>query len=242
MELLARIFSRNARLHLAACGDLLLRCAAAAPGTLGDLVQIGVALIDALPGDPARLEAGNWTRPSPATPGLVVDLLTATSRIDTGLAARAIEHLLAWPKTYQPDEVLVPAACAFAELAERATWPAAARLRDACVDHLRQRISLPLEAPRNWTRASTLKCKCGDCLALGTFLTAPDQAQWRLKAGQERRTHVEHNVLQAACDLDLVTERRGSPHTLIATKNQASFERRAKQRRQDSAHLAALGG
>ena len=44
------------------------------------------------------------------------------------------------------------------------------------------------------------------------------------------------------CDLDLTTERRGSPHTLVATKNQASYERRSKQRRQDLEHVSALGG
>ena len=39
-----------------------------------------------------------------------------------------------------------------------------------------------------------------------------------------------------------VTERRGSPHTLVATKNEASYRRRANQRRQDLEHVAALGG
>ena len=45
----------------------------------------------------------------------------------------------------------------------------------------------------------------------------------------------------AACDLDLTTEKRGSPHALVATKNQASYERRAKQRRQDVETVSGLG-
>ena len=175
-------------------------------------------------------------------PGFVVDLLTATSRIDAGLAARAVEHLLAWPKTYNADHVLVPAALAIAKLAESKAWPAAGRLREAALDHLRQRIALPLEAPRDWTRTNTLKCTCGDCRGLGAFLVVPDRQQWRLKAVQDRRTHVEQSVRSSACDLDLTTERRGSPHTLVATKNQASYERRAKQRRQDLEQVSALGG
>jgi len=175
-------------------------------------------------------------------PGFVVDLLTATSRIDAGLAARAIEHLLAWPKTYGPDDVLVPAALAFAKQMESAARPAVGRLREASLDHLRGRIAQPLQAPRDWTRTNLLKCTCADCRGLGAFLVAPDQQQWRLKAVQDRRTHVEHCVRSAACDLDLTTERRGSPHVLVATKNQASYERRAKQRRQDLEHVSALGG
>jgi hypothetical protein len=242
-ELLVRIVKRNAAAHLGACGDLLLRCVAAPTGVIGDLEQIGGALIDALPGDPAKREqAASWIRPTSVEPGFVVDLLTATSRIDAGLAARAIEHLTVWPKTYQPDEVLVPAAGAFAKLAESTVWPAVARLRAAALEHLRSRIELPLAAPADWTRVNPLACRCGNCRELGAFLVAPGQRQWRLRAVQDHRTHVERNVLNAACDLDLTTERRGSPHTLVATKNQASYERRAKQRRQDLEHVSALGG
>jgi hypothetical protein len=242
-ELLVRIVRRNAPARLGACGDLLLRCVAA-PGTTGELERIGAALVDALPGDPTKREeqAGMRIRPTPVKPAFVVDLLTATSRIDAGLAARGIEHLLAWPKTYEPDDLLIPAALAIARLAEGGAWPAVERLREASLDHLRRRIALPLEAPRDWIRTNPLKCTCGDCRELGAFLVAPDQAKWYLKAVQDRRTHVEQSVRSAACDLDLTTERRGSPHTLVATKNQASFERRAKQRRQDLEHVSALGG
>ena len=128
-------------------------------------------MIEALPGGPTRREeVGTWTQPTPVRPGFVVDLLTATSRIDAGLAARAIEHLLAWPKTYKPDDVLVPAAHAFAKLVESTAWPAVGRLREASLDHLRRRIALPLEAPRDWTRTNPLKCTCGDCRGLGAFL------------------------------------------------------------------------
>ena len=169
-ELLVRIVSRNASDHLSACGDLLLRCVAAPTGATGDLKQIGVALIDALPGDPTKREqVGTWTRPTPVKPGFVVDLLTATSRIDAGLAARAIEHLLAWPKTYKPDDVLVPAARAFAELAEselgRRWGGSEARLSTTCAG-----ASPTAGSARDWTRTNLLKCTCGDCRGLGAFL------------------------------------------------------------------------
>ncbi|MGH7091460.1 MAG: 2OG-Fe(II) oxygenase [Stellaceae bacterium] len=242
-DLLVRIVRRNAPDHLNACGDLLLRGVASRSEFAGGIIRIGAALIDALPGDPAMPNARDpWDRPEPVKPRFIVDLLTATSRIDAGLAARTIEHLLAWPKTYKPDDMLVPAARAFAKQAESAAWPAVMRLREAALDHLRARIALPLEAPRDWARTNPLKCTCADCRALGAFLVAPDQRLWLLKAVQDRRTHVEQSVRSAACDLDLATEKRGSPHTLVANKNQASYERRAKQRRQDLEHVAALGG
>jgi hypothetical protein len=242
-ELLARIVRCNAPAHLSACGDLLLRCVASQAAFAGDVMQIGVALIDALPGDPARPTTLNpWVRPEPVRPGFVVDLLTAASRIDTGLAARAIEHVLAWPKTYKPDEVLVPAARALAKLVDSMTWPAIKRLRGAALDHLRKRIAQPLTAPCDWARPNPLECNCVDCRAVGAFLLDPHQREWRLKAVQDKRTHVEQSIRSTACDLDLTTEKRGSPHRLVAVKNQASYERRAKQRRQDLEYVAALGG
>jgi hypothetical protein len=152
------------------------------------------------------------------------------------------EHVLAWPKRYKPDDVPVPVARAFAKLAESTAWPVVERLREAALEHLRRRIALPLEPPRDWARTNPLKCACADCRRLGAFLMAPDQQQWCLKAVEHRRTHVERNIRSTACDLDLTTEKRGSPHTPVAVKNQASYERRAKQRRPDREHVAALGG
>lgn len=243
-DLLVRIVKRNASAHLDACGNLLLRCATAPANSARNVVQVGAALIECLPGAPAAKPAGRapWARPSTMAPRFVVDLLTATSRIDAGLAKRAIEHVLAWPRTYKPDGVVVPAALALARQKESAEWPAAGRLRQAALDHLRERIALPLEAPRDWARPNPLECKCPDCRQLGAFLRDPAKRQWLFRAPQLQRSHVEASVRNTGCDLDLATEKRGSPHTLIATKNQASYERLSKQRREDIGHVSALGG
>jgi len=242
-DLLVRIVRRNAPAHLSACGDLLTRCVVAPTESAGDATRIAAALLDLLPGDAARsVEPEYRVRPSSVEPSFVVDLLTATSRIDAALAGRAIAHVLSWPSTYDPDNVLVPAALTLARQAESVAWPAVGRLREAALDHLRQRIALALEAPRDWARANSLTCGCGDCRALGAFLVDPAQRQWRLKAAQDRRSHVEHGIRTAGCDLDLTTEERGRPYTLIATKNQASYDRRMRQRRQDLQHVSRLGG
>jgi hypothetical protein len=165
-ELLVGIVMNNAPIRLGACSDLLLRCVAAPPPFAGDRVQIGAALIDVLPGDPAKpAESTSWARSEPVTPGFVIALLTAASRIDAGLAVRAIEHLLAWPKMYEPDDLLVPAALAFAKQPESASWPAVQRLRAATLDHLGRRIALPLGPPKDWIRTNPLKCTCADCRA-----------------------------------------------------------------------------
>jgi hypothetical protein len=113
------------------------------------------------------------------------------------------------------------------------------RLREASVGHLRVRVALPLEAPRDWTGPTRSN------VAVATVANLACSYSHRIRsngASQARRSHVEEEVRRAVCDLDLATERRGSPHTLIATKNQASYGRRAKQRRQDLENVAALTG
>lgn len=242
-NLLGRIIECNASNHPDVCADLLLQCVARPIGSANELSRLGAVLIDRLPGDLADPTALNpWRRRQAPKAALVVDVLTAASRIDAGLAARAIDHILAWPGTYAPDDVLVPAALAFAKREDSVAWPAVKQVRQAALDHLGKRIGLPLAPPPDWERPNPLGCKCADCRELGSFLVMPDRQKWHLKAIQHRRTHVELSIMQAQCDLDVTTERRGSPHTLIATKNQASYERRVKERRQDLETVAALGG
>ena len=242
-NLLVRIVSHNAVAHLGGCADLLLRCSSTPKGSAGNAAQICTALLDVLPGDPKETAAtpAPWTVREPIVPGLIVDLLTAAGRIDAGLATRAIEHLLAWPALYSPDLVLVPAALTLAGQAS-GSWPAVGRLREAVLQHLGRRIAEPLEPPKDFSRANPLTCSCPDCRDLGAFLVAPGQREWRLKALEIKRRHVEQSVGNKPCDIDLSTEKRGSPYTLTAVKNQASYERRVRQRRQDLKHVAALGG
>jgi hypothetical protein len=54
------------------------------------------------------------------------------------------------------------------------------------------------------------------------------------------RSHVENTIRSAKCDIDMTTEKRGRPYSLICTKNQASYERRVRQREQDLLDEASL--
>ena len=55
------------------------------------------------------------------------------------------------------------------------------------------------------------------------------------------REHVIDSIRKGRCDVDFTTERKGSPHVLVCTKNQASYEARVRQRRADVDDLALLG-
>jgi hypothetical protein len=191
-----------------------------------------------VPGDPARAApAPSWQRPAPITPHTVLDLLAGLGAVDPASAERAVAHMLAWPGTYGMDAVLVPAT---RELSADA--PGAGPLRVTCTTHLRARAAEPLAAPADWRRDSALPCRCSRCTELARFLDDPGQRTWVLKAAEADRSHVEGTIRTAGCDLDTATDRRGRPYSLVCTKTQASYERRARQRKQDLADLALLAG
>lgn len=172
--------------------------------------------------------------------GFVVDLLTALSVLDRGLAERAVDHLLAWPKTYGLDAVIVPAALTLTERASVSDGAAVQCLRDAALAHLNARIAEPLKPPPNWTRASAIACRCADCAELSRFLADPERKTWTFKAAEPKRRHLEESIQRNACDVDCATERSGRPYGLVCAKNQASYEKRALQRKKDLKDQALL--
>ncbi len=139
------------------------------------------------------------------------------------------------------DALLLPAALTLHETQSGAEPATITTLRQAVLAHLERRIGEPLEAPANWTRPAEVTCTCTHCFELNRFLASPDTPEWGLKAVEQKRRLVTERIARHRCDLDLTTEKRGRPYTLVCTKNQASYERRVRQRRQDLEHRARLG-
>jgi predicted 2-oxoglutarate/Fe(II)-dependent dioxygenase YbiX len=242
-EHLRRIVAANAVSALGACSALLagaLRSRfASKPEKLVDAVT---ALAEALPGDPSLSPKDQFGRPKgvQADAGVIVDLVGVLDVVDRSLARRTANHLLAWPKHYHLDKVLVPAVCHLIETGMATEGELFEILHGACMAHLKSRAAEPLEAPRDWSRPSDINCKCEHCSALGQFLADRSRPTWNLKAAAHVRNHVEGTIGNARVDVDVKTERRGSPHTLICTKNQAGYERRVAQRKKDLADIRTL--
>jgi len=228
---------------LGACADLLARAASAwaAEGAC-DLTGAARRLLEALPPGPARATPQPaWKAGGPGVDAdIVTDLLAGLCVIDLALAERATGHVLAAPKVYGMDAVLVPAARRLgrAEAAQGTT--ALAMLRTACLAHLHRRIAEPLAAPTDWRRDAALTCRCPRCAGLARFLADSETRTWVLKAPEAERAHVAHSIRQAGSDVDMTTDRTGRPYRLVCTKNQASYERRTRQRRRDVKDAAEL--
>jgi hypothetical protein len=121
-----------------ACGDLLARSVAArVPGRAADLSRAATTLVEALPGDPARTpQRDPWRRPLPVEPGFLVDLLPALGQINAVLADLAADCILAWPQTYEPDAVLVPAVLSLTGPPAQQAVATIQRRRTAALEHL----------------------------------------------------------------------------------------------------------
>ena len=237
-ELTLALMQANAGLHVRACADLLARCSAHSAWQAG-LRGAANALLDALPGGPKPAQAHGWQR-EPADAAVLHDLLRALGAIDTSLAERAVSHTLAWPKHFGFDTVIVPALRRLVEHSSVLNQPAGQRLGAAALAHLHARVALELAPPADWRREADVGCRCEHCRGLSGFLTSASQEVWRFKAPQGERSHVEATIRSGHLDLDFSTERKGSPHVLLCTKNQASYERRVEQRRCDLENLARL--
>ena len=238
VELIEHLIGDFGARSVGASADLLRRANSAWDDIAGrDLKAAAELLLIFLPGD-LKPPSDAWA-PKPDDK-FVFDLVSALDGVDPSLALRAVEAILSSSKTFGMDRCLVPALRELIQELATSDSPAVAKLRSACIEHLRARIAKPLAPPADFARASSLTCSCPDCTELSKFLVDPSLASWSLKAPQHSRSHVQTTILNSQCDVDTTTERRGSPHRLIVTKNQASYERLAAQRREDIEILARI--
>ena len=238
-ELIERIVVKNTTVNPVACADLLARCTLANwfGNPQASLMPAARALANALPGDAQPpTSTVYWQRTTGVEPSFVVNVMTALEKIAPSIANQAADNLLDRPATYGFDTVLVPALLNLAGQPGSATE----RLRTACLHHLNKRIAEILEPPKDWARSSNVKCQCRHCVELSRFLADPLVEEWSFKAAENDRSHVEHSIRQAGCDLNLKTMKGRRPYTLVCVKNQASYQRRLQQREQDLQNIAKL--
>jgi hypothetical protein len=103
------------------------------------------------------------------------------------------------------------------------------QLHDHCLGELRARTAIQPEPPADWSRDATIRCQCADCRELVAFLRDPDERVHRFPRRKDLRQHLHQQIESHHCDLTHVTVHEGSPHTLVCTKTQASYERRLAQ-------------
>ena len=232
----------------------------AQPSLAGDLAlrRFAGALVDALPGlaaRPSRSDLG-WVLQHDETAADAESchrLLGVLERLASGEHhAAAVTTLIAQPQVFDPGRVLVPALQALCEITQGLKSRAGAERggidRDAqrlrlwrhCCALLLARSEFAPPAPRDWSQPAVLACRCEDCRALQAFALDPRLREQRFRVRQDRREHLQRQIAQHGLDMHHVTDRTGSPQTLVCRKTRESYRRQCRQHAEDIAAMRAL--
>lgn len=155
---------------------------------------------------------------------------------------RFLDRVLIDTRRYDLHQSLVPAVKAVAKWVSRipAARPAFFRLLKHSLTELSAATAKRVDPPKDWARNADITCGCEDCRALAQFLRDPAQRVGRFPLRKDRRQHLHRQIEHHDCDCTHVTERVGSPQTLVCTKTQASYEKQKQQHDVDRALLAEL--
>ncbi len=208
-------------------------------------LSVASALVAKLPREHRDVPRSNaWGKPDTVISDLVVVLVSALIELDEPeISERAARHITDHPRVFGVDQALIPALCALLEQLPISSLACALvrHLQRACSAWLDARVAQPLEEPSDWTQqTAALKCRCEDCRGLAAFMTSPTEQVWHLRARQDRRDHLESQILNARLDMDCTTSRKGNPHTLVCTKNRRTYKQHLAQRQVDLEHLALM--
>ncbi len=139
-----------------------------------------------------------------------------------------VDHALSTPTHYDLTETHLKAIFALEKRllkkSEKKTSKALVGWLKACQVELESRTTVPPQPPEDYRRSATMGCSCADCVKIAAFLKDPNTEQLRFPAAKPRRQHMHGKIDSNKLDLTHVTDRRGSPQTLVLTKTNASFD------------------
>jgi hypothetical protein len=210
-----------------------------------DLCQnLARPLVSALESVDGTVEPRDW-QAREVNRAKVLELLVCSLVVteQTDLLSRVVTHVLTTPSRYPLKPIHLSTLTSLQPwLKKHVKKPDAALARwiASCRQELESLTAAEPQPPSDYRRDASLRCKCAECNQLKRFLEDPNEASHRFSMRQERRDHLENTIHNNNCDLDCKTERRGSPHTLVCTKNTASYQEKLKTYHQDQKHLAMV--
>ena len=156
------------------------------------------------------------------------------------LIASATSALCSKPIRYPVLETLGPAIVHFCKCAGVEKFRPMQVTLAYCISQLEASICRVIKVPTTSARPVNFTCSCKDCVELIRFLKHPTETQHQFKIGLQRRQHFHEQLDSTRADVTYRIETTGSPHTLIITKTNASYENNIKKCQQEQALLASL--
>ncbi len=252
---LCECFTQNAQILPAPCMDLWVRLAASPAAGKAGIKSTATALIDPLasaaPKDKLRYrywpeleESEKQSDPAPMLDApLTLAFLRAISEHDLpSQLEAAVAAITRNPAFFDPDSTLVPMLELVAGEAGEAHLPDAPRrtLWDHCADHYLRRSQHPPTPPENWALTVDASDSTSEGKALIAFARDPETREARFPLAKARRQHLHRFIETHHLDMDHVTEHKGSPHTLVCTKNRATYKKACARHKKDIALMKRL--
>ena len=157
------------------------------------------------------------------------------------LALEAVSRIAKMTATFQPDTMLIPSLSTLSKGSFRDTLePVYHKLWLHVSEFLLKRSEYAPKHPEDWAQPTTIKCSCNDCTELKVFAADPKEKEHRFRVRKDRRAHLHRTIEELDMDMTHVTERQGSPHTLVCTKTLRKYENQCKQYNLDIKHFKTL--
>jgi hypothetical protein len=229
------------------CSELLLALSENPSLCFPEAAEAAVAGLDFIGTHDSRTETFDWEPEEPQRPldpQFLENLLRALQRFKGGtLCGAAAEKIASRPEIYSPVTLVVPAIeriCAGRRQQTAAVDGSVRHLWTSAAEFLLRCSEIPPEPPSDWRLNIELSCSCPDCRELQTFARDPAERVHRFRVRKELRRHLHNMIDRHRLDMTHVTERVGSPQTLVCKKDRRTFNRRMKQYQDEIAAMRRL--
>ncbi|PYS55140.1 MAG: hypothetical protein DMF76_26280 [Acidobacteria bacterium] len=253
-QLLSHLAIENMRFFPAACVNLLWRLTRelgleSTADWIAASREIGAAIVRALPDlkqrKPDRPDRDWWRtqKAKPVDDTTVANLLETLATLNAStLRDAACKSMTANPKVFNPATLIVPVLQLLRERNGDAVLSDKEfqRLWAHSAEFLLARSEQPPQSPKDWRQDVKIVCRCDDCRELQAFALDPATQTHRFRVRKERRQHLHQQIDHHRLDMTQLTERTGSPQTLVCSKTRATYERQCRQYNEDLASMAAL--
>jgi hypothetical protein len=157
--------------------------------------------------------------------------------------SRFVAHALALPTLYPLTTAQIPALESLRPWLKKnvkKSCDGLTRWVVACREQLESLTAQEPQKPADYRREAPITCKCPECAEMKRFLQAPGEAVHRFSVREERRNHLSGVIHDRHLDLDSRTEKKGSPYTLICTKNTNSYQATLKEYQRNLERLTTV--
>lgn len=161
---------------------------------------------------------------------------------DQNLLGNFCQHIVSAHKKFDIYVEIIPV------LEKLQVWQKAQNIRSPsykkfladCSHRIGKAAAKIIEEPSDWLIDAQVPCSCADCADLNAFLKDAGAQVHRFRVRKDRRQHLHRQIDSNKLEIDHVTERKGSPQTLVCTKNRKSYHDALAQKELDIRLLADL--